>query len=134
MKAEATKNQRPVASALAGRFDDRVRSAPLTSPRGGSMADQNGSPADTRAPGDSSVWGKGPVQLTGIWVIGLCLVFLTSGVIYLLRTTLPSCEVPAMSVTSVEPVAASTTGGDKLRIRGDGFEPGVHVRIGSLAA
>ena len=97
------------------------------------MADQSGSP-DNRATGDASVFGKGHVQLTGILIIGILLVFMTGFVIFRLRTAFPSCEMPALSVTSMEPIAASTAGGDKLRILGDGFEPGIHVRIGSMAA
>ena len=68
----------------------------------------------------------------GLVIIGLFLVIVTLFDIRMLRTSFPSCEVPALSVNAMTPAAASIGGGDRLEIHGEGFQPGTHVRIGSL--
>jgi hypothetical protein len=98
------------------------------------MADQDGSGPDGRTPGKRNGFGESPVPPAGIVIIGVLLVLMTTGVVWQLWSEFPSCEVPGLSVTSIEPVAASSVGGDKLLILGDGFEPGVQVRFGSTAA
>lgn len=75
-----------------------------------------------------------PVEGYGLVGVGAYLVLFTLTVVVVIWAVIPSCDVAGFVVTRLTPPQVLTTGGEDVRIAGEGFEPGVKVRIGNKAA
>lgn len=75
-------------------------------------------------------WGARRVPIAGIVVIGAYLIALTAGIGRSLWDSFPPCNVSGLIAIGIKPSQVVTAGGDQLRIQGEGFHPGLTVRIG----
>ncbi len=75
-----------------------------------------------------------PVEGIGLVVLGAYLVALTLLIVIVIWRSIPSCDVVGFVVTRLTPSQALTTGGEQVRIAGEGFLRDVTVRVGDKTA
>lgn len=73
------------------------------------------------------------VGAVGIVGLGAYLVVLALTVVSTIWGVVPPCDVRELVATQLTPLQALTSGGEQLRIAGEGFEAGVTVRIGDTS-
>ena len=71
-----------------------------------------------------------PVSLAGILALGVYLALFTLGIVWTMWRVIPSCDVAGLVVTRLAPSQVLTSGGEQLRISGEGFQRGVTVQVG----
>ena len=70
----------------------------------------------------------------GLLALGAYLVLLTLVIVVVIWRVIPSCDVVGFVVSGMAPREALTTGGEQVRIAGEGFQPGVTVQVGGKPA
>jgi IPT/TIG domain len=75
-----------------------------------------------------------PVEGYGLVAMGAYLVIFTLIIVFVIWQAIPSCDVAGFVVTRVTPSQALTTGGELVRIAGEGFQRDVTVRVGDKTA
>jgi hypothetical protein len=75
-----------------------------------------------------------PVQGYGLAALSAYLVVFTLAIVVVIWRAIPSCDVAGFVVTGLTPPQVLTTGGDQIRIAGEGFQRDVTVRVGDKPA
>src|ERR1700730_15030798 len=92
--------------------------------------------SDPSIPKSENVDNKKEVSVDGYGLValGAYLVLFTLIVVVVIWQVIPSCDVVGFVVTRLTPSQALTTGGEQVRIAGEGFQRGVTVRVGDKTA
>jgi IPT/TIG domain len=75
-------------------------------------------------------WGAHRVPILGILLLAAYLIGVTGWTGWSLWESFPPCSVSGLIANRLSPKQALTAGGEQLRIEGEGFHPGITVRIG----
>ena len=75
-----------------------------------------------------------PVVGLGLVALGFYLAVFTLVIGVVIWLIIPACDVGGFVVTQLSPPQALTTGGEQIRIAGEGFQHGATVRIGDKTA
>src|SRR5687767_696639 len=75
-------------------------------------------------------WGAHRVPILGILLLAAYLIAFTGWTGRSLWQSFPPCSVSGLIADQLTPKQVLTGGGEQLRIEGEGFHPGIRVRIG----